>query len=157
MRLRSVLRVAPAFSASFLACAFVFVLACAGQGEGQVCSTYNGNNDCANGLVCKPNLPNVNGSRCCPQDPNLSTTVICGTPSIANVADSAAPPISSTDGQAGDESSEASPSEASTDDGAVDEAAVDDGAADGANTPDAAPDAGQDAAAAEASADAASE
>jgi hypothetical protein len=155
MRLRSVFRVAPAFISPFLACAFLFVLACSGQQEGQACSTYNGNADCANGLVCKPNLPNVNGSRCCPADPNLSTTVICGTPTDAIATDSAAPAPSDgsspADGQVGDESAEASSTEAATDEAATSEAGnpVDDGAVP--------PDAGPDADTAEASADAASE
>ena len=130
MRLRSVFRVAPAFVSPFLACAFLFVLACSGQQEGQACSTYNGNADCANGLVCKPNLPNVNGSRCCPADPNQSTTVICGTPTDAMMADSAAPTppdgSSPADGQGGDESSEAGSAEAATGEAST---PVDDGAA----------------------------
>jgi hypothetical protein len=152
MRLRSVLRVAPAFVSPFLAFTFLFVLACSGQQEGQVCSTFNGNADCANGLVCTANLPNVNGSRCCPANRNLSTTVTCGTPSDVIATDSAAPPPSDgsspADGQAGDESSEASSAEAALDDGAtVDAAVADDGAADATPAADAA----------EASADAASE
>ena len=47
----------------------VFFFACSKQGEGQHCSTTNGNNDCDDGLECKP----PNSGRACETNPDLTT------------------------------------------------------------------------------------
>jgi hypothetical protein len=75
---------APALSAVLLL-AFVGALsasaACSNQGEGEFCSTANGNNDCQDGLQCMaaPGLPPslVNADRCCPIPPAQPTTAAC--------------------------------------------------------------------------------
>jgi hypothetical protein len=57
--------------------------ACSSQGEGQYCSSANGNNDCQDGLICKdaPGLPDqLNSSRCCPPDPAIATVSACQQP-----------------------------------------------------------------------------
>ena len=56
--------------------------ACSNQGEGEVCSTANGNNDCQDGLFCQSPAPGVpptlvNAARCCPIPPAQPTTAAC--------------------------------------------------------------------------------
>lgn len=144
MRLRSVPRVASPLVAPLLAGVFLFVLACSGQQEGQQCSKLNGDADCASGLFCTA-IAGVNGSRCCPQNRNLSTTTVCGTPMVTNGPDSAAPVTdgsTASDGQTGDGAAEASAPEASTDDDSPADGALGDGATSlDATLNDAAPDA----------------
>jgi hypothetical protein len=62
--------------------AVVASVACSNQGEGEVCDTANGNNDCQDGLFCDmspPGVPasSVNRDRCCPIPPAQPTTAAC--------------------------------------------------------------------------------
>lgn len=77
---------------------------CADGGEGDACSTLNGNDDCQDGLVCK-DKDNVHYTHdvCCPQAVQLATTPVCaeqvgsvvsegGLPPEGGTADTGAPP-----------------------------------------------------------------
>jgi hypothetical protein len=59
-------------------------VACSNQGEGEFCSSNNGNNDCQDGLECIPapgvNATTVNRDRCCPIPPAQPTTAECSLP-----------------------------------------------------------------------------
>jgi hypothetical protein len=120
---RSLLRLSPWVFAFFIAAA------CAGQGEGQLCSTLNGNADCASGLTCVARAPAV-GDRCCPSDVNLSTTAVCGVHSGTLTADSAAPPL---DGGSTDDAEVVDATVADSANAASDDAAKDDAAETGDN------------------------
>jgi hypothetical protein len=138
---------------AFVSCALVSIWlgACAGQGEGDVCDINAGNtgdNDCRSGLVCNGSLPGVMGARCCPSDPALATSAVCRgnqsdlttTPTTpVNVPDAAGDGAS--DGATGPQDASASETDAAgfdalaeTSDAPMD-ALVPDAAVDGAPTP----------------------
>lgn len=57
------------------------VSACSNYGEGERCEITNGNDDCANGLVCTSAKalaqPYNTSDRCCPLDRNIATAESC--------------------------------------------------------------------------------
>jgi hypothetical protein len=97
MRFRPALLLAPWFLV------LILFAGCNGQGEGQVCSTRNGNTDCADNLTCTIE-PSALGARCCPADISQSTTAVCGVHQNGLDADTSAPPLDAADG--GDDASE---------------------------------------------------
>lgn len=78
---------------SLCAGGLVAIAACSNQGEGEVCDVLNGNEDCADGLVCyrQADLNNVQSDRCCPSDRNTATHPACTTPKNIGGTDAAAP------------------------------------------------------------------
>lgn len=67
--------------ASFGAVLALFV-ACSNNGEGERCEKASdnfGNDDCNDGLICKPpnELNNSSSARCCPPDPTRATVDVC--------------------------------------------------------------------------------
>jgi hypothetical protein len=87
-------------------------IACSNQGEGEFCNSFNGNNDCQDGLECVP-APGLSAGltdrdRCCPIPPAQPTTAACSVNTNAVIdADTEVP-----DAQTGP-GSEAGPHEAS--------------------------------------------
>ena len=115
--------------------------ACSNEGEGQPCSTLNGNNDCDDGLQCVAPPGGMNATNapevCCPVPPAQPTTPECSTPSFTLGDSSTAAPDGHADG-ASDASSDVSSDTAS--EGAAD-AASDGSSSDGAASEGAATDA----------------
>jgi hypothetical protein len=100
------------FVSSTLVALFVAIAvgACSNEGEGQPCSTDNGNNDCDDNLECVPppsgqsvtDAPEV----CCPVPPAQPTTPECSAPTFHLGDGSTAAPETSTSGDASDASSD---------------------------------------------------
>lgn len=73
------LRFSIPFAAACLLAVSLFP-SCTNQGEGDRCSTLNGNDDCQDGLVCTPGSalnPPQNTDICCPSDRSQATTTVC--------------------------------------------------------------------------------
>jgi hypothetical protein len=90
-------RLVPFLSVPLLAM-LVALVACQNESEGYPCSTDNGNDDCADGLVCeKPPNPSATNAPevCCPQPGQPATTPEC---SLGGQVDAGnpAPPDGST-------------------------------------------------------------
>jgi hypothetical protein len=110
------------------------VLACNGQGEGEVCDKNagnSGNDDCASGLVCTPNTQlaaGTVGARCCPVDVSKATTTVCqGTIGVLDA--SSAPPDGGSLGAGGDATSGVQPDASQAGTGGGSDAMVEGGAA----------------------------
>lgn len=71
------------------------VAACSNQGEGEVCNTLNGSDDCQTdqGLACFAAnvLNNTDTDRCCPEDRSKATHPACTTYSASVIPDGTAP------------------------------------------------------------------
>ena len=71
------------------------VAACSNQGEGEVCNTLNGSDDCETekGLVCYDHnvLKNTTSDRCCPEDRSTATHPACKTETASVLSDALAP------------------------------------------------------------------
>ena len=65
-----------------IAATVALFMACSNNAEGERCekdSDNFGNDDCQDGLVCKPanELNNASSARCCPPDPTKATVDVC--------------------------------------------------------------------------------
>jgi len=87
------------FRATLIASAIVAAIgieaACSNQGEGEVCNSENGDEDCTTeeGLICWPKLQlnNTDSDRCCPADRSTATHPTCVNGSGVIGADAIAP------------------------------------------------------------------
>lgn len=74
-------------SLGFFLFGFLQLSACIKQGEGERCNGLNGNDDCAEGLICVEiqNQQKPEGNLCCPSDRNASTLPECRTRSVQKI------------------------------------------------------------------------
>jgi len=113
---------------------------CSNESEGQPCDPLAadaGSSDCNSGLVCTSNLPNANGSRCCPPDRSQAKTPECALSSGVEDANPSPPEEASssggdatvdgggdstTEGSASEAGGEAAPTDSTTTDGTLEAA-----------------------------------
>jgi len=96
MNTRARRRKIAAFVTTFAVAAWVVLVACSNNGEGERCQVENNNDDCQDGLIClsKSNVNQGynNGDRCCPVDRSTATHPACTQLQNPIAGDSAPPP-----------------------------------------------------------------
>ncbi|MCA9591107.1 MAG: hypothetical protein KC657_37675 [Myxococcales bacterium] len=116
-----------------IAATVALFMACSNNAEGERCekdSDNFGNDDCQDGLVCKPanELNNASSARCCPPDPTKATVDVCRVFQSPAGTEAGAPPDATSPART-DAATDAA--DAATD--AADAADADDGSADAAD------------------------
>ncbi len=116
-----------------IAATVALFMACSNNAEGERCekdSDNFGNDDCQDGLVCKPanELNNASSARCCPPDPTKATVDVCRVFQSPAGTEAGAPPDATSPART---DAAADAADAGTD--AADAADADDGSADAAD------------------------